>query len=70
MENRDRFTLRVGDQHGGHRLARWVWPIWVLVQRQRQWCKVHMSWKDKYGEEAYVKGGVLWFYISRPNGER
>ncbi|KAG0519741.1 hypothetical protein BDA96_08G012500 [Sorghum bicolor] len=32
--------------------------------------KVHMSWRDSYGEEGYGEGDVLGFYISLPDGER
>jgi Set1/Ash2 histone methyltransferase complex subunit ASH2 len=32
--------------------------------------KVHMSWRDNYGDEGYGKRDVLGFYISLPDGER
>jgi Set1/Ash2 histone methyltransferase complex subunit ASH2 len=38
--------------------------------RDIEGAKVHISWRDNYGDEGYGKRDVLGFYISLPHGKR
>lgn len=38
--------------------------------REIDGAKVHMSWRERYGDGGYGRGDALGFYISLPDGER